>query len=137
MSPPKEDRPGRGTGATIQPTEMRANVNITWDGYNSAGFTAMEPDDESYQIRCAVRRDVGVAGGAIYDVIVHRMRGDNDAMIVFREIANEAGVSARTVRRGIEKLCESGWLKRQAPQATEGGRRLPTWFTIPAVRGLG
>jgi hypothetical protein len=102
------------------------------------GCNASERDEESYQIRCVVRRDVGVAAGAIYDVIVNRAGGDSDVMISFRQIAGEAGVSVRTVRRGIERLCDSGWLKRQPPQTAEGGGpRLSTWFTMPAVREAG
>ena len=129
----KKDRPE----ATMQP-ETRASRNDTPRGYIPCGFNASERDEESYQIRCAVRRDIGVAAAAIYDVIVHRACGDSDVMDSFREIAGEAGVSVRTVRRAIEKLCDSGWLKRQPPQ-TAGGEsgRLPTCFTIPTVRETG
>jgi predicted transcriptional regulator len=87
-----------------------------------------------YQTRCAVRCSVGVTAGAIYDVIVQRACGDSDVMIAFREIAAEAGVSVRTVRRGIQKLCESGWLKRESPQTADGGGQLLTYFTIPTAR---
>jgi hypothetical protein len=132
----RTDRLGGRTEATVQLDQInRASVNDTPQGYRVASFTAPASANETHQTRCAVRCGVGVGAGAIYDVIVHRACGDSNVMISFREIAAEAGVSVRTVRRGIEKLCESGWLKRQPPQTADGGGgRLPTCFTIPTVR---
>jgi hypothetical protein len=132
----KRDRLGGRTEATGQLDQTnRASINDNPQGYCRARSTAPESANETYQTRCAVRCGVGASAGAIYDVIVHRACGDSDVMISFRAIAAEAGVSVRTARRGIEKLCESGWLKRQSPQTADDVGCLPTCFTIPTVRG--
>jgi hypothetical protein len=81
-----------------------------------------------YATRVKVRQELGVSAEAVFDVIAHHYSGTG-VELSHRQVANEANVSAKTVRRIIDKLVDAGWLKRD--HQFRDNRQRANWYEIP------
>lgn len=66
----------------------------------------------SYETRRKLRQDHGPSGEAVFDVIAHHDTGDG-IELSHQKVAGEANVSKIMARRMIDRLCDTGWLKRR------------------------
>ena len=63
----------------------------------------------TYEMRRALRRDVGPQAAAVIDVLAHYDTGDGTgAQITAHRLATESGLSEKTVRRVLSRLSEAG-----------------------------
>jgi hypothetical protein len=67
--------------------------------------------DLTYEMRRALRHDVGPLAAAVFDVLAHYDVGDDGVEIAAGELASESGVSPKTAQRMTAKLREVGVLK--------------------------
>ncbi len=65
----------------------------------------------SHATRVNVRQALGPSAETVFDVIAHHYTGTG-VELAHRQMATEANVSEKTVRRIIDKRVDAGWLTR-------------------------
>lgn len=82
-----------------------------------------------YATRRQLRKEHGPAAAAVIDVLAFHYTADGVEM-KHADVATESGMTVISVRRAIEKLCETGWLKRV--HQVHGDRQIVNLYEIPA-----
>lgn len=90
----------------------------------------------TYEMRRALRHDVGLQAAAVFDVLAHNDPGDRAGVeMTTRKLAQEANISPKSVCRAIGQLVEAGLITSE--KQFQNNRQIANRYYVSYLKGGG